>query len=261
MKELLLHLQLLGFTQYEARVYLSLLEHYPVTGYELSKQSGVPASKIYQVLNRLKERDIVLVLDEEPVRYVPHPPEEVLAHLRQRYLDSLNYLQTELEQLYRRSSATSQYIWNVGGREAILQKVLQFVTEAREEIFLSLWQAEYEPLQEAIQAAHQRGVEVHLVYYGRESLPLPRVYPHGREEEILRRRQSRRLALAVDESRMLIANFPLNGRATAAWTENTGLVLLTKDYITHDIYTIQMMHEFGERAREIMNNLSERRKK
>ena len=66
MKNLILLLQNIGFSQYEARAYLALLQQSSVTGYELAKNSGIPASKIYQILNRLIERELILVIDSEP---------------------------------------------------------------------------------------------------------------------------------------------------------------------------------------------------
>ena len=53
MKNILTHLQHLNFTQYESMAYLALLKQSEVTGYELAKNSGIPASKIYAVLNNI----------------------------------------------------------------------------------------------------------------------------------------------------------------------------------------------------------------
>lgn len=38
------------FSIYEARTYLALLWESPVTGYQLSKLSGVPRSRVYDML-------------------------------------------------------------------------------------------------------------------------------------------------------------------------------------------------------------------
>jgi len=44
-------LQQLGFTAYEAKVYLALLAHPGSTGYEVARHSGVPRAKVYEVLD------------------------------------------------------------------------------------------------------------------------------------------------------------------------------------------------------------------
>ena len=96
MKKLVDQLQNLNFTQYESRAYLSLLEQGNITGYELAKNSGIPASKIYAVLNKLMEKEVILALDSEPVKYTPLPPKEVLSRLKGDYLDTVNNLDSIL---------------------------------------------------------------------------------------------------------------------------------------------------------------------
>ena len=46
----------IGFSEYEAKAYLALLGASPVTGYQLSKDSGVPRSMIHEVLGKLTAR-------------------------------------------------------------------------------------------------------------------------------------------------------------------------------------------------------------
>jgi len=255
MRNLISNFQLFGFTQYEARVYIALLEKSPVTGYELSKNSGVPASKIYQVLNRLKDRNIVLILDGDPARYVPQPPDEVFRKIRQNYLNGLEHLEAELEKIYSKKAPQIQYIWNLNGEMSILDKTRQFIGEAKREIFLSIWEPEYEKIQQTLINVQRSGILVQMVFYGTQKIALQHVYYHGHEEDIYKKRHGRRLALTVDDQRMLIAHFPEEGLATAAWTENPGLVVLTKDYITHDIYTIKMTRKYGQDALNLMSNI------
>jgi Cd2+/Zn2+-exporting ATPase len=43
---MLAELTAIGFTEYEARVYLTLLRENPATGYQLGKTSGIPRSMV-----------------------------------------------------------------------------------------------------------------------------------------------------------------------------------------------------------------------
>src|SRR6266702_2877832 len=52
-------LQVLGFSLYEARVYVALLRHGPQNGNEVSKSAGLPSSKVYSTLERLVSKGIV----------------------------------------------------------------------------------------------------------------------------------------------------------------------------------------------------------
>jgi sugar-specific transcriptional regulator TrmB len=51
-------LKRVGLTEYEARVYLSLLRDHLNSASKLSKKSGVPRTKIYSVLRSLHEKSI-----------------------------------------------------------------------------------------------------------------------------------------------------------------------------------------------------------
>ena len=58
--DMLQKLAQIGFTEYEAKVYLALLALNPATGYQLSKESGVPRSMVYEALKRLHARGAAL---------------------------------------------------------------------------------------------------------------------------------------------------------------------------------------------------------
>lgn len=56
-----IHKQLngLGFSRYEITSYLSLVEHHPANGSQLSRRSGIARSKIYDVLRSIESRGLV----------------------------------------------------------------------------------------------------------------------------------------------------------------------------------------------------------
>ena len=55
MEELLEHLKEIGFNSYESKVYLALLQYGKSTGYEVSKNSGVPQARAYDTLKFLED--------------------------------------------------------------------------------------------------------------------------------------------------------------------------------------------------------------
>jgi sugar-specific transcriptional regulator TrmB len=56
--DLIAELLKIGLTVYEARVYLELLHTSPATGYQLSKNAGIPRSMVYEALGRLTARGL-----------------------------------------------------------------------------------------------------------------------------------------------------------------------------------------------------------
>ena len=55
-REILSGLRQLGFTDYEARIYVQLLKTNPATAYEVSKATGVPRANTYAALEALAQR-------------------------------------------------------------------------------------------------------------------------------------------------------------------------------------------------------------
>ena len=63
MDSLLRRLREIGLGEYEAKLYVALVKRHPASGYELARASGVPSSKVYEVLARLREKELVFVTD------------------------------------------------------------------------------------------------------------------------------------------------------------------------------------------------------
>ena len=254
MKNILRHLQHLNFSQYESMAYLSLLKQSEVTGYELAKNSGIPDSKIYAVLNKLLEKDVILALDSEPVKYAPIPPDDIIARMKGDYLSTFDTLSQGLNDIYKNDQIPDQYIWNLSGRQEIMRRIIEFINQAETSIYLSVWDEEVAGIKESLYRANERGVKMSIVHYGKILLGVGQEYRHGREHQIRQQRGARRIALEVDEEKVVLAHFLDDGSSNALWTNNTGLVLLAKDYIIHDIYTIRMAEKFGQEAVEIFES-------
>ena len=254
MKNILQNLQNLNFTQYEAKAYVSLLKQGEVSGYELAKNSGIPASKIYQVLNRLIAKEVVMAVDSEPVKYTPIPPDEILGRYRNDYLKNLDSLTKSLDDVYTKNQYTDNYMWNLTGRKFILEKVCEFISQARNTIHLSVWDEEVKEIETALAGAAKKKIKIHVVHFGQKILGFGNEYRHGREHQIRQERGARRIALEVDEEKVILGHFLDNGLSTAVWTMNKGLVLLAKDYIIHDIYTIRIAEKFGDSVNQIFES-------
>ncbi len=255
MNQILERMQRLGFSQYEAKVYLALLQQPNVSGYELAKNSGVPASKIYAILNKLIVKEVVQSIDSEPKKYIPQPPDEILSRMRGNFLETVDLISKKLEQIYKQTKTSDEHIWNLTGRQNILRKILNFIRNAQASIYLSVWDEEIDAIASDLKTAYQQGVKISIVHFGKRRLKIGKEYRHGREHQIRIQRGGRRIVLIVDDKRVILGHFLEDGSTNAVWTTNKGMVLLAKDYIIHDIYTILMMQKFGKETMEIFNKI------
>src|SRR5437763_9825000 len=131
-------LQLLGFSLYEARVYVGLLRHGPQNGNEVAKSAGLPSSKVYSTLERLASKGIVhSVRHGMTTQYVCILPGELMHRLRADFEEPLDYLDKTLPTLATFEPAAE--VLTVSGLEAIRENSRFLVGEAREELYISIW--------------------------------------------------------------------------------------------------------------------------
>ena len=74
-------LMFLGLTSYEARTYTSLVQMGQATASEISRHSGVPKSKIYDVLEGLREKEFVYEIETGETKtkeYRPFSPNDTV---------------------------------------------------------------------------------------------------------------------------------------------------------------------------------------
>jgi len=238
-------LQKLGFSQYEARAYLGLLQNSPVTGYELSKRSGVPRSMIYEVAGKLIERGAAYTVPTEPVKYSPVPARELIERLRRETEQTLGYLEESLSSL--ETSPEMDVIWHIKGQEAVTADLLTLIESTRQELWLSVWQAQVGSLTKAVEQAEGRGVKVFSVIFAAETARLGVTFRHEHiQPEVPRARLGGHLTVAIrDSQEVLIAEFLENGNAWAIKTRDPALVMVSNEYIRHDIMIEVMTKELG----------------
>lgn len=242
--EVLSALSKLGLTGFEARAYVSLLRSGKTTGYELSKASGIPSSKIYGVLHHLVAKNLVLPLESHPVRYLPRPPEEWIGTYAKTFTETFSFLKKHLAELYQQAGQEEVVARNLIGRRDIARKTRELIAQTRQSLYLALWREEWRSIQRAVKRIHGRGVEIYGVAYGPVPIRIGNVYQHAPSDIFLRERGERRFVLVSDDESALFANFSKDDSEKAVWTNNKGLVLLFKDFIIHEIYIVKIRETF-----------------
>ncbi len=138
MEELYKELQKWGFSQYECKAYIGLLKNYPITGYEISKRSGVPRSTIYEVVAKLIDKGAVYTVPSDPVTYAPLPAKELIRRLRNNFENSMDYLEKNLSAL--ESEQEVDVIHRISSDEHVVAEIIDIIDKAEEEIWLSIWE-------------------------------------------------------------------------------------------------------------------------
>lgn len=132
----------MGLNAYETDAYITLLEGGQMTAMEISREAPVPYSKIYEVLNSLKEKGWVKSTESRPFKYYPVPPVEAMAFTKLRLEDKYQSWEStvaeELQPLYeKRELVERPDILILRGQQAVLTKLEEVLKKATKEIMIA----------------------------------------------------------------------------------------------------------------------------
>ncbi|WP_213583583.1 TrmB family transcriptional regulator [Paenibacillus sp. J2TS4] len=238
-------LQKLGFSSYECKAYVGLLKTHPVTGYEISKRSGVPRSMIYEVLGKLMDKGAVHLVPSEPVKYSPVPAEELIARVRKQFEESLSYLEKELTMLQQERDI--DVIWHIRSDESVMNEMTEMIGRTEKELWLSVWKPQVPMIQEAVESHLREEAHVFSVIFGAPEATIGATFHHDyMTPDVVKGRTGGHLTIAArDGEEVLIANFTDQSTSWAVKTCDPVLVLVATEYIRHDIMIEKLTAELG----------------
>jgi sugar-specific transcriptional regulator TrmB len=109
-----------GLTDYEARVYLALLELGTATAAQIPAVSRVPRTRVYATMQQLHAKGLVTILPEKPLRYRASPLSRYLKSLAEDYRRKATQVASNAASLSREFAATPHADEETRGRfEAI----------------------------------------------------------------------------------------------------------------------------------------------
>src|SRR4030066_2327098 len=132
----------MGLNAYEIDAYIALLEGGQMTAMEISREGSVPYSKIYEVLNSLKQKGWVKSSESRPFKYYPVPPVEAITSTKLRLEDKYqrweNTVAEEMQPLYeKRELVERPDMLILRGQQAILTKLEEVLMKATKEIMIA----------------------------------------------------------------------------------------------------------------------------
>lgn len=257
---ILTHLKKLGFTEYEGKVYISLLNTHPASAYTISKDSGVPHSRVYDITRRLIEKGVAVSTGVNPEVFTPLSPQELIFKLKREYEQSTDELEKQLKKINFKSDFDP--VWNVRNREQAFKLTGDQIVHAQHSVYIGIWSEELPMLSEELKNADNRGVSVFILIYGRDNLDFGETYNHDTEGFSTLNELGRTLDCAVDDRWCITGALGGSRESQIIWTRNSGLVQTIKSYISHDLYLAEISKHFGSSInKKYGRNLAKLRKK
>ena len=132
----------MGLNAYEIDAYMALLEGGQMTAMDISQEAKVPYSKMYEVLNSLKEKGWIKSSETRPFKYYPVPPLEATRstklRLEDKYLIWENTVTQTLQPLYeKRELVERPDMLILRGQQAVLSKIEEVLKKATKEIVIA----------------------------------------------------------------------------------------------------------------------------
>lgn len=239
----------LGFSQYEAKCYVGLMNRDPQTGYRVSKATGVPQPKVYETLRRLVTRGVVREIAGDPTLFSAVPPADLLGQLKSTFDRRLVEAERTVHAMTDAETPRPlEYVESFDARSDILAAARGSVASANRRVYVSASAPEIEELEPSMRAAIARGVDLVVLAFGRRAIDLPgaSIFRHASTEgSIYRHHQARHIAL-VSDSVITINAVAVDGDEwQGIRTASEPIIAAVKGYIRHDIDIQQVFADFG----------------
>jgi len=237
----------LGFSEYECKAYLKLLEEFPLNGYTLSKNSGIPRSRIYEVLKNLMDKQMVFEQTEEKNKvYYPVAPDVFIKKLKESYKELFSNISRFAGRLYTEKKQDDKLVV-IRGRRNILSFLNLLIKGAEKRIAVSIWEEEMEDLLPELDRALKRGVVLRGIFFGGKK-PYDTLVTHRRIKRYMAEKKARYMSVIIDGAHTVSGIVSRGEDSKVTWTQDEGLIEISEDYIAHDLIVNLYSASLGEEA-------------
>jgi HTH-type transcriptional regulator, sugar sensing transcriptional regulator len=236
-------LRQLGFTGYQAQVWLALTQGFPATAYELAKRCGLPRANVYAAMRRLLALGAVSQAGTRPMTYSPSDPQTFVERQALDLRDRCQALATQLGQRVQRQGRGALRV-TVGAAECQAH-VQSEIDAARQYLWLKGRAAVLLQFKGPLALALARGVQVKLIVFGslpalQRALPQAQCFLHEGSGQRLSGATDALLTMARDGHAVTTVAF--SGAPTLTFARDHLLVYVMHSYLLHEIFLAEMAH-------------------
>lgn len=252
-------LKSIGLTDTESKVYLTLIKHGNTSGYEASKLSGVPRSKIYNTLESLVRKGFIIFSENDGnTRYASIPINEISEKIKR----DMNYTLDELDiQLKDYEEVTDlEYIWHIKEYNNVFAKCRNIINRTEKELLIQIWEEDISEILDEVIALQDKGIKIAMVFFSeneKTTLPINNYVKHGMLKQKYEEMGGRFITLVSDNEQVIFGQI-LNGNvAEVIWTKSRPMISMAGEYVRHDMYfyrSADICHD--EMKKELGNDYS-----
>jgi sugar-specific transcriptional regulator TrmB len=238
----------IGLTDAEAKVYLALLQHGSMSGYEASKLALVSRSKIYNILESLGSKGFILYTEQENNnKYAAVPIDEITRRVKHETIDVLDDLTKRLKEYP--SKTDLEYIWHIRQNSNVFAKCREIIKKTKSELLVQIWEEDLPYVLKDIQQLEKEDIRMGVVYFSNNEyseVPLKKYCRHGLVDEKRKEMGGRWITLVSDMKEVVFGQILSNSLAEVIWTESKPMIALAAECVRHDMYFYKSADIFQE---------------
>ena len=160
-------LKSLGFTDYFVNIYTCLLSQGELNAHELSEETGVPYSRIYEVLNEMVDRRMITKIDGRPRTFIGNDPQEMYKALKKQrdeeFVKSVDQTLDFFQELYGQKTPVKKVEFSLYEGEQVCRDHLRnVINSAARQLFIVLkdFEETYPLIKNNLDFLRTKGVEI-----------------------------------------------------------------------------------------------------
>lgn len=137
MEDMINSLKDLGLSRYEAQAYIGLTKIIKGHAEEIAQVSGLPRSRIYDILNDLEKKGFVEIKRGRPLEYNVVEPNIIFKREKEKLISKLDKTEEKLNEFYTNQISEVQApVWLIHTPENIIKKESEIIKNSKNSITL-----------------------------------------------------------------------------------------------------------------------------
>ena len=158
-----------GLSEYEAKAFLALSIHGPLSASSLSEKSKIPQSKVYNVMKNLMAKALAEGQNSKPQRFRVIKTEHAFKKIIQKKKAEIDKLNEKTNQIVNQlkpfqKKETEMGLWSGSGRKSFLEKAAEMVDKTKKVGFATTSRFSRNPiLDNAYKDALKKGIKIRII--------------------------------------------------------------------------------------------------
>lgn len=228
----------LGFSRLEAEIYIVLLDG-AMSGYQIAKKIDTSRPSVYNALEHMYDRGIVMQIKDGGSEYISQPPSVIFKALTEQYTQNAVFAERTLTDYYE--NRFDERLSSFKGFKAIEEQAKRLIASTEKEIFINT-DLDISIFSDEINMISDNGCKVYIFSFINQTASVKaEIFSHGRKPIA----EPTRLMLCADCREALIAGKSENVGWLGTLTNNSLITDIITEHIHNDIYLLRLRNMYG----------------